>query len=172
MHLKTYDDGNVKKYLINPYQMVATNGRYYLIGNLEKYDNISHYRVDRIRDIEIVDAPVKPQRKVKGIENGLNLPKHMAEHIYMFSGESKRVTMKTKPFMAEEFIDWFGDGVTFTNETEHSVLAHVTANLKAMRFWVLQHAPYVSVVSPKEFADDVKKDLVAALEMYNEEEGG
>ena len=169
MYLRTDRDGKVREYTVNPYQMVATNGRYYLIGNLDKYDNVSHYRVDKIRDIEITDISSKPQRKVEGLENGLNLPKHMAEHIYMFSGESKRITMKTYPFMADELIDWFGDGVTFTNETEHSVLAHVTANLKAMRFWVLQHAPYVSVVSPKELADEVKKDLQAAIEKYNNE---
>ena len=48
---------------------------YYLIANVDKYDNVSHYRVDRIRDIEIVDVSAKPQRKVKGLENGLNLPK-------------------------------------------------------------------------------------------------
>ena len=168
MHLRTSGDGKAREYVVNPYQMVATNGRYYLIGNLDKYDNVSHYRVDKIRDIEMVDTPAKPKRKVKGLENGLDLPKHMAEHVYMFSGESKTVTMRTKPFMADEFIDWFGDGVTFTDETEDSVLAQVTANLQAMRYWVLQHAPYVSVVSPKELADEVKKDLLMAVEMYDE----
>ena len=170
MHLRTDNKGNAREYIVNPYQMVATNGRYYLIGNLDKYDNVSHYRVDKIRDIEITDIPSKSQRKVEGLERGLDLPKHMAEHIYMFSGESARVTMKTKPYMADEFIDWFGDGVTFTNETEDSVLAHVTANLQAMRFWVLQHAPYVSVVSPKALADEVKKDLVAAVKKYEYED--
>ena len=168
MYLRTDSNGNAREYVVNPYQMVATNGRYYLIGNLDKYDNVSHYRVDKIRDIKILDTPAKPKRKVTGLENGLDLPKHMAEHVYMFSGESVRVTMKTYPFMADEFIDWFGDGVTFTNETEDSVLAYVTANLQAMRFWVLQHAPYVSVVSPKELADEVKKDLLTAIEKYGE----
>lgn len=33
-------------YIVNPYQMVASNGRYYLIGNYDKYDNVSHYRLD------------------------------------------------------------------------------------------------------------------------------
>lgn len=40
--------------------------------------------------------PVKPMKKVKGLENGLNLPKHMAEHIYMFTGESAAVTFRAK----------------------------------------------------------------------------
>ena len=31
------DDGKPREYIINPYQMVATNGRYYLICNYDKY---------------------------------------------------------------------------------------------------------------------------------------
>lgn len=166
LHLRTRSSGEPRSYLVNPYQMVATNGKYYLIGNMEKHDNVSHYRVDHIRDIQLVDAPVKPQRKVKGLEYGLDLPKHMAEHVYMFAGESQRVILRTTPGMAGELIDWFGNGVSFTDETESSVIAHVTANLQAMRFWALQYAPYVTVLSPQSLVDTVKQDLRTAMSDY------
>lgn len=109
LHLRTASTGEPRQYLVNPYQMAATNGRYYLIANMEKYDNVSHYRLDRIRDIRLLPTPAKPQRKVKGLDHGLNLPQHMAEHVYMFSGDSARVTLQTTPDMAGELIDWFGD---------------------------------------------------------------
>ena len=166
LHLRTASTGEPRQYLVNPYQMAATNGRYYLIANMEKYDNVSHYRLDRIRDIRLLPTPAKPQRKVKGLDHGLNLPQHMAEHVYMFSGDSARVTLQTTPDMAGELIDWFGAGVTFSNETPTSVLDHVTANLHAMRFWALQYAPYVTILSPKSLADTVKADLRTALQRY------
>lgn len=169
LHLRESKDGKPREYLVNPYQMVATNGRYYLIANVERHDNISHYRLDHIRDIEITDTPAKPQRKVQGLENGLDLPKHMAEHVYMFAGESQRVIMRTTPGMAGELIDWFGSGVTFSDETETSVIAHVTANLQAMRFWALQYAPYVTVLAPQSLVDTVKKDLECAITSYSNE---
>ena len=84
IHLRTDDDGKPREYLINPYQMVATNGRYYLVCNLDKYNNVANFRLDRIAGIRLLDTPVKPMKKVVGLEHGLNLPKHMAEHIYMF----------------------------------------------------------------------------------------
>ena len=167
LHLRTDSKGQIRDYLVNPYQMAATNGKYYLIGNYDKYDNISHYRIDHIRDIQLVDHPAKSQKKVKGMERGLNLPKHMAEHIYMFSGDSARITMKTTPGMAGELIDWFGNGITFTEQTEDSVTVHVTANLQAMRFWALQYAPYVTILEPQILVDTVKKDLKCAAESYN-----
>ena len=166
LHLRACEDGTPRAYRINPYQMVAANGRYYLIANVEPYDNVSHYRLDHIRDIEITDIPAKPQRKVQGLEHGLDLPKHMAEHVYMFGGESQRVVMRTTPGMAGELIDWFGSGVTFTDETEDTVIAHVTANLQAMRFWALQYAPYVTVLAPQSLVDTVKEDLAHASSLY------
>ncbi len=166
LHLRMDSSGNPRSYLVNPYQMVATNGKYYLIGNYEKYDNISHYRVDHIRNIELTDSPSKPQRKVKGLEHGLNLPRHMAEHVYMFAGESQRVIMRTTPAMAGELIDWFGSGVSFTDVTEDSVIAHVTVNLQAMRFWALQYAPYVTLLAPQSLVDSVKEDLRKSLDRY------
>ena len=169
LHPRLRYNGEPIKYVVNPYQMVATNGRYYLISNVDNYDNVSHFRLDRIRGIEVLDTPAKPQKKVVGLENGLDLPKHMAEHVYMFSGESQKVTMKTSPGMAGELIDWFGNGVTFSDETGDSVTAHVTANLQAMRFWALQYAPYVTITSPQKLVEMVKEDLEISLEKYKEE---
>ena len=47
--------GEERKYIVNPYYMAVSNGRYYLICNNDKYKNISSYRVDRIINIKILD---------------------------------------------------------------------------------------------------------------------
>lgn len=169
LHPKLNSDGAPRRFLINPYQMVATNGRYYLIGNYEKYDNLSHYRVDKIKDIRFLETPAKPQRKIKGLEHGLNLPEHMAEHVYMFSGESERVTLRAQKFIVNDLVDWFGNGVTFSDETEETICAHIKVNTKAMHYWALQYAPYVTVLSPRSLAEEIKNDLKKSLEKYEDE---
>lgn len=166
LHPRLNDAGEPKVYTINPYQMVATNGKYYLIGNVDKYDNVSHYRVDHIQSIRLLDERVKPQKEVQGLERGLNLPRHMAEHVYMFYGESARITLKTTRIMAGDLVDWFGSGVAFREDQDGAVLAEITANLQAMRFWALQYAPYVTVLSPQSLVDTVKRDLATASQQY------
>lgn len=166
LRLKQNKAGDPQNYQVSPYQMVTANGRYYLIANTNRHNNLSHYRLDRIRDIELTSLPTKPLREVEGLENGLNLPQHMAEHIYMFSGESAAITLRTTPDMAGELIDWFGNGVTFTNETETSVIAHVKANVHAMQYWAMQYAPYVTILAPQTLVDTVKEGLRKALKQY------
>ena len=56
-HPRTDGDGRVRRYVVNPYQMVAANGRYYLICNYDKYDTLANYRIDRISGIELLDTP-------------------------------------------------------------------------------------------------------------------
>ena len=57
-HPKLESDGKPKDYIINPYQMVAKDGRYYLICNNDDYNILSNYRIDRIHRI-LVNQPAK-----------------------------------------------------------------------------------------------------------------
>ena len=165
-HPRKNSEGNIREYIVNPYQMVATNGRYYLVCNYDKYDNVANYRVDRITDIHLLDAPAKPMKKVDGLENGLDLPKHMAEHIYMFADKTEKVIFRAKKYIVTEIIDWFGKDVKFYDETEDEVTAEVRVSRMAMKFWAMQYAEHITVTSPENLVDDIKNSLQKAVEKY------
>ncbi len=159
-------DGKVREYIVNPYQIVATNGRYYLIGNYNKYDDVSNYRLDRITDIQLMDSPAKSMKKVVGLENGLNLPKHMAEHIYMFSGESVWVSFRAERHILTEIMDWFGNEITLSNVENNTVDVSVRVNKNAMICWALQFGRYVEVLSPQSLRDEVAQAVVEIHKKY------
>ena len=154
-----------REYIVNPYQMAATNGRYYLIGNYDKYDNLANYRLDRITEIRLLDTPTKPKEL---LEDGkmFSLPTHMAEHLYMFSGESVPVTFRMKKSILNDVIDWFGTEISFSDETEDEVTARVTVNWHAMRHWALQYCRHVRVLTPDDLVQTVKQDLQNAINNY------
>ena len=154
-----------REYIVNPYQMAATNGRYYLIGNYDKYNNLANYRLDRITNIRLLDTPRKPKENVPEMK-GWTLPKHMAEHLYMFSGESVPVTFRMKKGILDDVIDWFGTDITFSDETEEEVTARVIVNWHAMHHWALQYCRHVHILMPNDLAQTVKEDLQNALNNY------
>ncbi len=166
LHPRLNGEGKIREYIINPYQIAAVNGRYYLICNYDKYDEVSNYRVDRITDIKILDTPQKPMKEVKGLENGFDLPKHMAEHIYMFSGESDIVIFSLKKYLISEVIDWFGKDIEFFDEDEYEIKARVKVNLSAMRKWALQYALHMEILSPTSLREEVISDLWDAAKNY------
>lgn len=166
MHPRKNNEGKIREYIINPYQIAATNGRYYLICNLDKYNDVSNYRVDRITNIAMLDTPVKPMGQVKGLENGLNLPKHMAEHLYMFTGESAPVTFRAKKYLITDLLDWFGKDIHFSDENEDEITARVMVNMDAMRKWALQYALHIKILTPKKLVEAVREDVMRAAEIY------
>ena len=154
-------------YIVNPYQIVANNGRFYLIGNYDKYDNVAHFRIDKMTDVRILDEKIKPMSKVPELKNGLNLPKHMAEHFYMFSGESVAVTIKTTEDMMSELVDWFGKNFSVIEKKDGNITVRVTCNKQAMRFWALQYGPYVEILAPEDLRESIKADIDAMKEKYS-----
>lgn len=166
LHPRKDRSGNIREYIVNPYQIAAANGRYYLICNYDKYDNVANYRLDRVTDIKLLQTSAKPMEQVKGLEHGFDLPKHMAEHVYMFAGESGMVTFRAKKYLLNDIIDSFGGNVAFFDETEEAVSVRVRVNFAAMRRWALQYALHAKILSPASLAEQVREDLTAAVENY------
>lgn len=168
-HPRRDSSGKVREYIVNPYQMVTANGRYYLICNYDKYENIAHYRVDRIHDISLLDTPAKPLARVRGLERGLQLSEHMAEHLYMFAGESVRVKFRAQRHLLNDLADWFRDAA-YSDVTEDALTVSVKVNADAMFYWALQYAPFVEVLEPAELRERIGSALRSAAEKYKLQE--
>lgn len=154
-----------KEYVMNPYQMVATNGKYYLICNYDIYDNLVNYRVDHITNIRILDKARKPLKELK--ERELNLPRHMAEHVYMYSGDSIRAKFKAKNYLIDQIVDWFGIDVKITPVDNEECMAEVYVNKEAFFCWALQYSLHTEVIEPQDMRDRIAKAVYEVNEKYN-----
>jgi predicted DNA-binding transcriptional regulator YafY len=155
-------------YVVNPYQIVANNGRFYLICNYDKYDNVAHFRIDRMTDVHELEEKIKPMKEVPELDGRLNLPKHMAEHIYMFSGPSSAIKLATTADMMSELVDWFGTDFKIMEQDGDRIVVRLNCNEKAMRFWALQYGPYVEVLGPESLRKQVKTDIAAMSKKYKD----
>lgn len=163
---KMHDQG--KDYIMNPYQMVASNGQYYLLGNVDMFDDVAYYRIDKMSKVEILEEKVKPKSEVIGIEEHMDLPKHMAEHIYMFCGESVRAEIRTKTWMMDTLVDWFGKDFKILECKEDELMISVKCNKNALFYWALQYGTVVEVLSPKDLRDELAKETASLADKYKE----
>ena len=167
LHIKKREDGSERIYLITPYQMVAREGKYYLICNYDKYDDISNYRVDRITDIQITKEPAKPFKELKWSNKAnLNLSDYMKKHPYMYSSEDVNVSFRVIRPMISDVIDLFGTGVRFSDKDETCVTVTTTTNERAMEQFALNYAPDVMVLRPEGLRKKIVEKLKNAVEAY------
>lgn len=167
MYPKKNKYGEVRKYIINPYQMAAKDGKYYLICNFDGCNNVSNYRIDRIKNIKILDERIKPFKELEDSDGGrLNLNSYMKEHIYMYSSANEQVTFRIVRAMISDVIDIFGGDIRFTDETQTHVTVIAKVNLRAMFQFAKNYAPDVEVLKPESLRNEVKEELKKALEAY------
>ena len=168
---KRREDGAVREYIVSPYQMAAKEGKYYLICNYDKYNDISNYRIDRITDVRVLDEPAKPFETLAGADGRrLDLAKYMAEHIYMYSSENSMVRFRIEKSWVSDVIDTFGMDVRFSDETEDHVTVTAHVNEMAMKQFAKSYAPDVMVLEPKRLRDEVKEEIKTVAERYEQAE--
>ena len=143
-------------YIVNPYQMVANQGRYYLLCSYDASNQLSHYRLDYMTKLEMLDAKVEPMDQMEDFVQGYSLPKHMAEHIYMFSGPSVQVKMRVREDQMNHLIDWFGKEFRIVQEEADKLIVSVACNKLAIRYWALQYGEYAEILEPESLRDDIR----------------
>ena len=97
---------------------------------------------------------------------GYSLPKHMEEHIYMFSGPSVQVKMRVRENMMGALIDWFGKKFRIVQETEDGLIISVACNKLAMRYWALQYGEYVEILEPESLRDEIREVVDCMASFY------
>ena len=149
-----------KKYLVSPYALVWANSNYYLVCNYDPFDDISHFRVDKMRDIEILDEQAKPA------PDHFDAYEYTNSRIYMFGGEVTPVTLRCDMIVLDEIIERFGKNVLLRKADDHHFDVRIHTATEAIKFWVLQYSSLVEVISPKSFRQTISEALKEASEKY------
>ena len=89
---------------------------YYLIAYYERYNDSSHFRVDRITDIELS----KNNRYLPEDLKNFNVADYSKKIFNMFSGENETVQMQFDNSLINVVIDRFGKDVFISKKNENS----------------------------------------------------
>ena len=127
-----------KTYTLSPYEMVYMNERYYLICVPDHAPNTRLYRIDRMKDIQILDDPRSEAVARQEAQNA----------VYAYVGAPERIVMYCDRTILDDVIDRFGTEVQIRERDENTFTAGFTAPPRGVKFWALQYLPYVEVVEP------------------------
>jgi predicted DNA-binding transcriptional regulator YafY len=59
--------------VLSPYALTWTSDKYYLVANNSKYDNLTHYNIDRMTEVEILDEKRRDFSEVSDYKNSFNI---------------------------------------------------------------------------------------------------
>ena len=152
-----------ERYITSPYALSWDNENYYLIAFSEKYQNFTHYRVDKISDIEITHQP-----RVRLPDNEeFNIAEYSRKVFNMFGGEEEFVKMQFDISLVNVVIDRFGRDVYLGKIDKNSFVVRSRVIISPTFFsWVLQFGDKVKILSPEDVAEKYRKHLIATIDLY------
>lgn len=158
-----------KEMVINPYALCWQDDHYYLIGNHQKYDNLMHLRLDRIRSAEILESDARHFSQVSDYTDFFDTADYLSRLFGMYSGETQRVELWCKKEITEQVVDRFGEDIFITNVTDDGFKIGVNVALSdALVTWVLNYGANIRVIKPDSLAEMVKERARQVLSNYQE----
>lgn len=155
-----------RRYVVNPYQMVSVYGRYYLIANYEGYDNITHYRVDKIIGIRLEEEQARAIETLPSCEKGFDLQDYINRSIHMMGGDMVRAHLVIQPELVGDVVDWFGNDMMMTRRRDELVDVRLPGSLEGLKCWAMQYGSRCEVKRPAILRRQVKQELEDALKAY------
>ena len=158
-HRKEVPNNDGKRYFFSPYCLVWNEDHYYAIGYSEKHRKLGTFRVDRMKEVEILsaDAAAKPA--------DFNLPEFTRRVFDMYDGETKKVTLVCKNDLMNYIVDRFGDEVdTVPGDCGHfRAVAEVSVS-QTFFAWVFQFNGDIRITAPEEVVLQYGEMLKNALQ--------
>ena len=136
------------RYVASPIVLSWSDEHYYLIAHTTDREGFSHYRVDRMSGVRILeesrDAAVK----------GFDLAAYATRVFGMFGGEETDIRLRVHRSMAGAFIDRFGKETFMAADGEEYFTVRLRVALSPVFFgWLFQFGELCEVLSPQSLKD-------------------
>ncbi|MHB8065256.1 MAG: helix-turn-helix transcriptional regulator [Ruminiclostridium sp.] len=158
---------NGEDYIVSPYSLSWVDDNYYLVSYYSKYeDELTHFRVDRMSDINILEERQINIKEVNGNKD-FNIAKYSKQIFNMFSGESENVQLLFHNNLINVVIDRFGEEVFICKRDEKYFTVNVEIAIStAFMAWLFQFGDKVKILSPSHIADEMKIMAEKVVNLY------
>ena len=150
-------------YQLSPWVLMWDDEMYYLVVYDAKHDKVTHYRVDKMKQIEVLDEP----REGKAAFEGFNLANYTKSLFGMYSGEETKVTLEAENYMVGVLIDRFGKDIIIIPVDEDHFQTVVTVAVSTHFLgWIISLGGAVRIVGPDAVTEQMKDLLEMVSEQY------
>lgn len=152
-------------YKVSPYYLLMNDGNYYLLAFDDKSKSIRTYRVDRMKNVEVLNEP----REGAEVLAKLDIEQYTKRVFSMFGGEQKRVSIRFINPLLDTVIERFGTGkdVFYRPDDDRHFIVTADVEISDPFFaWVCGFGKKAKIVGPEEVIIKYKAFLNQIQNMY------
>ena len=156
-----------KKMKVSPYALIWADDHYYLVCNHEKYDNLMHLRLDRMKGVSLTEEALRHFSEVSEYKNEFNTADYSAKVFNMFSGNEEEIVFDCSTDISEQVIDRFGDKI-FIRQSEGNrfKFRHKACISEGLVTWIIQFGDKMRIESPPRLKERIIGRLAEIQKLY------
>lgn len=149
-----------RRYTLIPYTTLWNNQRYYCIGYDTKHQSFSHYRIDKMEDIQLEN--IQLERPV------FHLQEYISKHIFdMYQGKQDTVKLRVDLSLLNVIYDQFGQDILIYNIQENTFDIAVSVSISVTFIsWLFNFGNKIQVLAPSSLIEQIKKTAHETLSLY------
>ena len=151
-------------YIVSPFKLLINDGYYYLIGYDDKLHKIMHYRLDRVKNVELLGEPREGREEYSKID----IDKFLMEHDSMFHGKTEHITLRCMNHVANYIVERFGTReAIYQKDGDECFLARITVAITPRFYsWLFGFGEQIKITSPDWVVNDYKERLSKLRSLY------
>lgn len=152
-------------YQLSPHAMLINDGNYYLLAYVEKNKKIRHYRVDRMKNVDICQEP----RLGDDVFSKADFQNYTQRVFSMYSGRLETVRIRCINPLLDTMIERFGKGIQVgyaPHDERHFVVSAPVEVSPPFFGWLCGFGNRVKILSPANVVEEYHDFLVNISQMY------
>ena len=140
-------------YVVEPVALVFNEDNYYMSSYSSRHDSTSHYRVDRMDGVKIIDEPCGE----KAIALRDEVAAYTEQAFKMFGGQAEDVVLEFDRILIGVVYDKFGESVKMIPSGENKCIATVRVRISPTFWgWLFQFAGQMKILSPSHLLEEYR----------------
>ncbi len=149
------------RYEVSPLGLIWNSENYYMVAYSADNDQLRHYRVDKMTDIEITDRPRQGQPECFDVAD------YAQKHFGMYSGAEVTMTMRFANRMVNIVLDRFGQDVMLIPDgAEHFTLTLPLVMSPQFFGWLFGLGDGVQLMGPPAAVAAYQEQMTAVTRLY------
>lgn len=154
---------NGEIYFVSPWYLIWKDENYYLIGLDEKNSVVKHYRVDKMRKINVETE----RRQGEELFRNFDVARFVSGVFGMFGGKEESLTLKVNNRLVGVVLDHFGQDVIIQPHDEEHFITYVHVNVSSQFFgWLSGLGRDAEILSPENVRKDYRNYIREILKTY------
>ena len=156
-----------KLFTVSPYALIWVDDHYYLVGNNEKYDNLMHMRIDRMKTVTVLDEPYRHFSRVCSYKERFDIADYVSKTFNMYGGELENIELSCNYGILEQVIDRFGADIHIIG-VEDGRFSFRTKGLVSQGLvgWIMQFCGDIEVVNPPSLRKMICENIEVLSKTY------